>query len=307
MLSLRILILFLNPILFVEAIPVHRYHPLTEQEHHIIEKKGTEPPFSGEYDSQIAEGIYLCKKCDAPLFLSSDKFRSHCGWPSFDGEIQNGIARRADSDGKRTEIVCKRCLAHLGHVFQGEWLTQKNLRHCVNSLSLRFIPSKTEEGYEKAFFAGGCFWGVEYFMKQLRGVISTKVGYMGGTVVNPNYEEVCTKLTGHQEVIEVIFDPKITPYEKVAKLFFEIHDPTQKKGQGPDIGPQYLSILFYLTLAQRQTAEYLIDRLKKRNFDVMTKVTPASYFYPAENYHQNYYEKTGNEPYCHSRVNRFDQ
>lgn len=283
---------------------VHRFHRLTPQESFILERKGTEYPNTGEYNLTTDAGIYICKQCDAPLFLSSDKFPSHCGWPSFDGKLEGSVDRRPDADGERTEILCHRCHGHLGHVFQGEWITQKNIRYCVNSLSLRFIPAFTEEGYERAIFAGGCFWGVEYYLKELPGVIETTAGYIGGTIANPTYKEVCSKQTGHFEAVEVIFDPRQTNYETVAKLFFNIHDPTQTMRQGPDFGPQYRSAIFYLTEEQKEASLHLIERLRSKGLHVTTEVLPASLFYPAEEFHQDYYEKTGKIPYCHTKENR---
>jgi len=119
-----------------------KLNDLTPDEEEVILNKGTEKPFSGEYEDHFEEGTYFCRRCDSPLYRSTDKFHSNCGWPSFDQEIEGAVDQSMDADGVRIEITCKSCGAHLGHVFKGEGFTARNTRHCVNSLSLKFIPEK---------------------------------------------------------------------------------------------------------------------------------------------------------------------
>ena len=150
-----------------------------------------------------------------------------------------------------------------------------------------------------AYFAGGCFWGVEYLMQQQDGVVSVVSGYMGGSTENPTYQEVCTKSTGHLEVVEVNFHPEEVSFEILAKLFFEIHDPTQADGQGPDIGSQYASAIFFQNDEEKQIAERLINILEAKGYNIVTQLLPVCAFWEAEDYHQDYYQKNGHQPYCH--------
>ncbi len=283
-----------------------KYNTLTPEEERVLIHKGTEMPFTGLYYKHKDTGTYTCKRCDAPLYRSSDKFDSGCGWPSFDDEIPGAVQRHTDTDGQRTEILCANCGAHLGHVFEGEGFTARNTRHCVNSISMNFVPAPQTPGRTaKAWFAGGCFWGVEHYFEKEPGVISVVSGYMGGTVEKPTYEQVCSGRTGHAETVEVTYDPDKTSYETLARLFFEIHDPTQLDRQGPDRGPQYRSAVFYGTEKEKAIIEKLIRLLKEKDYKVVTEVAPANTFWPAETYHQDYYAKTGKQPYCHFYTKRF--
>ena len=279
--------------------------PLTPEEKRVIVDKGTEAPFTGRYYKHKEDGTYVCRQCGAPLYRSSDKFDAGCGWPSFDDEIPGAVKRTVDADGRRTEITCARCGGHLGHVFTGEGFTPRNTRHCVNSVSLEFVPAAKKERTETAIFAGGCFRGVEHLLSKEPGVFDVVSGYIGGHTENPTYEEVCSHRTGHAETVRVTFDPAKVSYEKLARLFFEIHDPTQVGRQGPDIGDQYRSEVFYTTPAQRATAEKLIAELRAKGYDVATRVTAATTFWPAEEYHQDYYDRKGAQPYCHAYTKRF--
>lgn len=283
-----------------------KYKALTAEEERVIVHKGTERPFTGIYNDFNEEGQFTCKRCGEPLYNSSDKFDGHCGWPSFDDEIPGAVKRILDADGRRTEIVCANCGAHLGHVFEGENFTEKNIRHCVNSISLSFEAVKLPvENYDTAYFASGCFWGTQYHFQKQAGVISTEVGYMGGHRDNPSYEQVCTGQTGHAETTKVVFDPSKTSYEKLTQLFFETHDQSQVNRQGPDIGTQYRSVIFYTSESEKKTAQKLIEQLQNKGYEVATELTPASTFWKAENYHQNYYQNKGGSPYCHIYQKKF--
>lgn len=306
--------------------------PLTPEERRIIEFRGTEPPFSGRFWNHHEAGTYACRRCGAPLFASGAKFDSGTGWPSFDQALDGAVREVPDADGARTEIVCAQCGGHLGHVFWGEGFTARQTRHCVNSLSLSFVSSggegdgaavlpgatasagtcapgqrepSTASRTAQAFFAGGCFWGVEYWFERMDGVLSAESGYMGGHVDSPTYRQVCSGATGHVEVVRVVFDPSRVTYEALARRFFEIHDPTQVDRQGPDIGQQYRSVVFYQDDAQRDAAMRLMRTLVARGFEVATRLEPATTFWPAEDYHQDYYEHKGSVPYCHTPVDRF--
>lgn len=275
---------------------------LNAQESQVIINKGTERAFTGAYTDTEEEGTYYCRWCNSPLYSSQSKFLSGCGWPSFDDEIPNAVLRYPDADGSRTEIVCATCQGHLGHVFLGERFTEKNTRHCVNSISLVF---RQETPVAEAVFAGGCFWGVEHLFEQKKGVYSAVSGYTGGTLADPTYQDVLTHTSGHLEAVKVYYNPMEVSYEELAMFFFEIHDPTQTDGQGPDIGNQYLSAIFYRSRSEFDTAVRLIEILEAKGLKIATTLRGAAIFYPAEEYHQDYYVRKGSQPYCHAWVKRF--
>ncbi len=280
------------------------FNTLTPEEEHIILRKGTERPYTGEYVNNKESGLYVCRRCNAPLYQSEDKFDSRSGWPSFDDAVPGAVLRIADADGMRTEIVCANCGGHLGHVFEGEGFTEKNTRHCVNSISMKFIAEKAAPAV--AFFGGGCFWGVEDGFQSLPGVLNVVSGYMGGKNPFPTYEEVSTGTTNHAEVVKVEYDSSKVDFETLAKFFYEIHDPTQLNRQGPDHGTQYRSVIFYTDEAQRKVAQNLKDYLIGKDLKVVTEISPAPAFFAAEDYHQDFTARTGRGG-CHLRVKRFEK
>lgn len=284
-----------------------KLNPLTPEEQKVIVDKATEAPHSGQYVSLHENGIFTCRRCNANLFSSTDKFDTHCGWPSFDDAVLGAVDSHPDADGQRTEITCARCGAHLGHVFLNEKLTPKDTRYCVNSISMRFVPAATDKGHEtaRAVFGGGCFWCTEATFKMIKGVISVLPGYAGGTVPTPSYEQVCSGTTGHAEVIKIEYDPRVIAYEGLLEVFFATHDSTTLNRQGHDEGTQYRSIILCLDDLQREIAENYIKKLENQKvFDrpIVTEVKPLTDFFEAEEYHRDYYAQNPDAAYCQSVI-----
>jgi peptide methionine sulfoxide reductase msrA/msrB len=267
------------------------FSKLTPKEKHILKDKGTETPFTGEYNEHFEAGIFICRACENPLYESNTKFNSGCGWPSFDDEIEGAITHYEDLSGGRvrTEICCKKCDGHLGHVFVGEQITAKDTRHCVNSLSISF---KAYSKLQRATFGAGCFWSVEKLFKATEGVYLSSVGYMGGNTDIPTYKEVCSGTTNHAEVVDLYFNPEKISYTTLLNLFWSNHNPTTLNRQGFDSGTQYRSIVFYHNEQQKKEIELSINEQQKNwENEIVTQVMDSSTFYRAEEYHQNYLNK----------------
>lgn len=294
---------------------------LGEEAYRVTQKAGTEPAFCGNLLDNKLEGDYCCVVCGLPLFSSGHKFESGTGWPSFWREFDpEHVTRTEDrSHGMvRTEINCARCDAHLGHVFP-DGPRPSGERHCLNSASLVFYKEGAERPAESlpaarspagttsaaktqtAYFAGGCFWGIEHYFQQHPAVIDAVSGYMQGTVDSPTYEQVCSGRTGHAETVKVVYDPKGVSFRQLLEAFFVMHDPTQMNRQGPDVGSQYRSGIYTANEQQKKEAEAFIEGLERegryRGQSIVTEVEAAKKFWPAEDYHQDYVAKTGRE--CH--------
>ena len=305
--------------------PGERKEKLTPMQYRVTQEAATEPAFDNAYWNNHEPGIYVDVVSGIPLFSSLDKFDSGCGWPSFSKPVDDKqVVEKSDRSlgMERTEVRSAAANSHLGHVFD-DGPGPTHLRYCINSASLKFIPlaQMAAAGYadqlepfvkagliqplpktETAILAGGCFWGMQEILRKIPGVIKTTVGYTGGTTPDPTYELVCTHTTGHAEAVEIVFDPSKLTYEQLLGYFFRMHDPTTLDRQENDVGSQYRSAIFYTSDEQKQIAERVkaqVDKSGKWKNPVVTEITKASTFYPAESYHQDYLQKNPGGYNCH--------
>ncbi len=271
---------------------------LTPEQYRVMFQCGTEPAFSGAYNDFWEKGTYLCAACGSPLFTSDTKYEHGTGWPSFKAPLAeaNILTREDHSYGmQRVEARCAVCGAHLGHVFD-DGPPPDGRHYCINSAAMTFRPASESRAAspQVATFAAGCFWGVEDKFGRLQGVLATAVGYSGGTTPNPTYGDVCSDTTGHAESVQVTFDPSRLSYEDLVRAFFRFHDPSQLNRQGPDVGTQYRSVIFFHSPEQKEIAEKVrAELVKNRAYGgrIVTQVIPAETFFRAEEYHQKYFQK----------------
>ncbi len=300
---------------------------LTKLQFEVTQKNGTERAFQNEYWDNKKPGIYVDVVDGTPLFSSTDKFDSGTGWPSFTKPLENAAVSevRDLSHGMvRVEVRSSSADSHLGHVFE-DGPRPTGLRYCINSAALRFVPAEDleKEGLgqyaslfgksasdatsakaaaksEVAMLAGGCFWGMEDIIRKIPGVLETEVGYTGGHLENPKYDDTHDSASGHAEAVRVVFDPTKLSYDDLLVWFFKMHDPTTLNRQGNDRGTQYRSAIFYANEAQLAAAKKAIAAAElKWKKPIVTTLEPAAKWWPAEGYHQDYLVKNPGGYTCH--------
>jgi peptide methionine sulfoxide reductase msrA/msrB len=305
---------------------------LNPMQYKVTQESGTEPAYRNEYWDNHEHGIYVDIVSGEPLFGSLDKFDSGSGWPSFTKPLAGtDIVEKEDSSYgmRRVEVRSDLSDSHLGHLFNDGPRERGGNRYCINSASLRFVPlakmkaqgygdylqpfvqaglqNSNEDGLvtttrETATLAGGCFWGMEELIRQIKGVTNTEVGYTGGTTPNATYDDLKTGRSGHAESVQITFDPEMVSYEEILGWFFRMHDPTTLNRQGNDRGTQYRSVIFYHSAEHKQIAERVkkqIDASGKWSNPIVTEIVAAGDFWPAEDYHQDYLQKNPNGYTCH--------
>ena len=293
---------------------------LTPEQFRVTQRNGTERAFTGEFWDHHEPGIYVDVVSGEPLFASVDKFDSGTGWPSFTRPVEpdNVVAKRDfHLLFPRTEVRSAHADSHLGHVFKDGPRDHGGLRYCINSAALRFVhrddldaqgygdyrrlftDKETEmSDHRTAILAGGCFWGMQDLIRRQPGVVSTRVGYTGGSNAHATYRNH----PGHAEAVEIVYDPGATDYRALLEFFFQIHDPTTKDRQGNDVGSSYRSAIFYLDDEQKAVAQDTIADVDASGLwpgKVVTEVVPAADFWEAEPEHQDYLLRIPNGYTCH--------
>ncbi|MBL6734344.1 MAG: bifunctional methionine sulfoxide reductase B/A protein [Shewanellaceae bacterium] len=275
---------------------------LDPYERYVIEQGGTEPPETSRFTDHTMAGHFVCRRCAAPLYDMAHRFKSGCGWLSFDNEVPHAIRRLLDADGHRTEIRCQACDAHLGHVFTGEQATANNIRHCVNSVALDFQTTSSQQ-LSSLVVGGGCFWCLEAIFLTQPGMFSVQSGYAGGLAEDAFYPDVVKGVTDHAEVVRIEFDVAQVSLEAVLTLFFKAHDPTTLNRQGNDIGRSYRSVLFWEDAAQEAAIQAAVATAQSRlQAPVVTEVAPLQVFFAAEFEHRRYYHRHPWQAYCQAVI-----
>ncbi len=269
---------------------------LSAEQFAVLRQKATERPFSSPMCSRFEPGFYGCAACGEPLFDARCKFDSGTGWPSFSQPLSDAAVAYLGDEAhgmQRIEVLCNICQSHLGHVFP-DGPAPEGLRYCINALALTRLAA-----VEQAVFGGGCFWCTEALLARLPGVLRVVSGYAGGHSVDPDYDQVCSGRSGHAEVVQVSFDPALVSYADLLAVHLSSHDPTTLNRQGADQGTQYRSIILPVSTEQQAVAQEVLAAMASQfAAPIVTEIKALDVFYPAEEVHQDYYQRNTEGRYC---------
>lgn len=285
------------------------WHPLTPEQAFILEKGGTEKPYSGHYNLCFERGVYFCCRCDTALYSSDDKIDSHNGWPTFRKHLPRAVNFHPDPSGDRPRDIacCANCLGRIGTRYVGEELTLTNERHIINSCILNFIERAfLRISFPSVIFTGGDFRGLQYYMSLFQGVMATQLGYISGRGPRPSsYEQILRGESNYRPCVEVFIDPKRSSVKTIIQNFCEIHDPSTPPAPANSPARLLEPRIYVRTPEAREAAEEVLESLRPQFPSLTTKICSCTDYYEAEEKLHNYFFERDEIPTSHRRIRRF--